>query len=107
MELFERARALEAEGHNVVHLEVGEPDFPSAPTVVEAGIRALNGGYTPNTHPRLASHVLRERVSQPDYAETGWGSPVDPERVVVTAGASGGSGTARRVAARSLATKCW
>src|SRR5260370_30169063 len=40
------ARRLEAAGHDVVHLEIGEPDMPTPPHVVEAGVRALRGGLT-------------------------------------------------------------
>src|SRR2546422_5998093 len=45
------ARRLEAAGHKVVHLEIGEPDMPTPPHVVEAGVRALRGGPTPSAPP--------------------------------------------------------
>ena len=45
-EVLVRARALEAQGRDVVHMEIGEPDFPTAPHVVEAGKKALDEGQS-------------------------------------------------------------
>ena len=87
MELMERAKALEAEGHTVVHFEVGEPDFPTAPTILEAGHRALETGHTKYTQ-ALGTPALRQRIAR-YYAEE-IGVDIDPARVVVTSGASGG-----------------
>ena len=64
-----RARALEAKGRNVVHLEIGEPDFPSPPHVVEAAKRALDEGWThygppqglPELRESIAAYVSRTR----------------------------------------------
>lgn len=44
MELMARAQALEAEGRSIIHLEVGEPDFPTADPILEAALRFLSGG---------------------------------------------------------------
>jgi len=87
VELLERAKALEAAGHRVVHLEVGEPDFPTAPSIVAAGHRALDAGATKYTQ-ALGIPELRARIARHyrDWA----GVEVDPGRVVVTAGASAG-----------------
>ena len=81
MEVLARARALEREGRNIVHLEIGEPDFPTPPTVVEAGIRALRDGHTHYT-PALGLHELRAAIAC-RYQE------VDANCVAVTPGASG------------------
>ena len=87
MQLMERAKALEAQGHRVVHFEVGEPDFETAEPVVRAGQAALTAGHTKYTQ-ALGIPELRERISR--YYEESAGISVAPERVVVTAGASGG-----------------
>ena len=87
VELLERAKALEADGHRVVHLEVGEPDFPTAPSIIEAGHAALNGGATKYTQ-ALGIPALRARIAE-HYARTS-GLELSADRVVVTAGASAG-----------------
>lgn len=87
VELLERAKALEAAGHRVVHLEVGEPDFPTAAPIVDAAHRALDAGATGYTQ-ALGIPELRERIAR-FYGETA-GVEVAAERVVVTSGASAG-----------------
>jgi len=84
--LLERAKQLEVAGKRVVHLEVGEPDFPTAQPILDAAHDALDAGATKYTQ-ALGIPALRERIAR-FYAETA-GIPVAPERVVVTAGASG------------------
>jgi aspartate/methionine/tyrosine aminotransferase len=86
MELLERAAELEDVGKRVVHLEVGEPDFATAPNIVAAGVKALTNGQTKYTQ-ALGLPALRETIAR-YYA--GFGVSVDPNRVVVTSGASGG-----------------
>ena len=49
MEVLDRAAAFEAAGATVVHFEVGEPDFPTAPQIVAAGVTALSAGETKYT----------------------------------------------------------
>jgi aspartate/methionine/tyrosine aminotransferase len=64
-----RARALEAQGHSVIHLEIGEPDFPTPPHIVEAAKKALDEGWThygptqgfPELREAIAAHVSRSR----------------------------------------------
>ena len=46
MDILARARALEAQGRSIIHMEIGEPDFPAAPGIVEAGIAAPKAGHT-------------------------------------------------------------
>ncbi len=84
MALLARARALEAQGRSIIHMEIGEPDFPSAPAIVAAGIAALQDGHTFYT-PSLGLPELRRAIaaSYPEAARP------DPARVVVTPGASG------------------
>ncbi|MDD4881143.1 MAG: pyridoxal phosphate-dependent aminotransferase [Gallionellaceae bacterium] len=86
MAILARARAMQAAGRDIVHLEVGEPDFASPEPVVEAGIRALRDGHTRYT-PALGLPVLREAIAG-YYAER-HGVEVSPGRVAVTPGASG------------------
>ncbi len=87
VELLERAKALESAGRRVVHFEVGEPDFPTAQPIVDAGHRALDAGATKYTQ-ALGIPALRRRIAE-HYRHSA-GLSVDPDRVVVTAGASAG-----------------
>jgi len=84
MEILARARAMEAKGRSVIHMEIGEPDFPTPPAVIEAGIRALGDGRTHYT-PALGLSELRETIAK-DYAPE---VEVNPAHVVCTPGASG------------------
>ena len=86
MTVLERAKALEAQGQKIVHLEVGEPDFVTAPPILEAGRAALAQGYTAYT-PAAGLPQLRERIAA-HYLNT-QGVVVAPERIFVTPGASG------------------
>lgn len=52
MALLAEARHLEALGQDIIHMEVGEPDFPTPTPIVEAGIRALQAGHTKYTAAR-------------------------------------------------------
>jgi len=78
-----RARALEASGKKVVHLEIGEPDFPTAPHIVEAAVKAMRDGFT-HYGPPAGLPQLREAIAE-DAARRGL--RVDPSEVVVTPGA--------------------
>jgi aspartate/methionine/tyrosine aminotransferase len=86
MELMARAQALEAQGRSVIHLEVGEPDFPTAAPILEAAQRFLSGGHVHYTA-ALGLRELREAISS--LYHTRYGLDVSPGRIVVTAGASG------------------
>jgi aspartate/methionine/tyrosine aminotransferase len=86
MELMARAKALEAQGRSIVHMEVGEPDFPTPRPVIEAARRFIAGGQVFYTH-ALGLPQLREAIAA-FYARR-YGVTLDPARVVVTAGASG------------------
>ena len=85
MELLARAKALEAQGRSIIHMEIGEPDFPTPEPVVRAGIRALEKGevfYTPA--PGLPQ--LREAIAA--FYASRYGVKVPASRIVVTTGAS-------------------
>ena len=84
MDILARARALEALGRDVVHMEIGEPDFPTARPIIEAGIAALRAGRTHYT-PALGLPELRAAIA----ASYPPGARPDPARVVVTPGSSG------------------
>ena len=87
MTVMRRAAELEAEGHKVVHMEVGEPDFATALPIVEAAKRALEKGLTQYTSaPGIAE--LREAIAK--RYKLNHGVSIDPNRVLVTPGASGG-----------------
>jgi aspartate/methionine/tyrosine aminotransferase len=86
MAILARARALEAAGRDIVHMEVGEPDFPTPEPIVAAGIAALRAGHTHYT-PALGLPHLRAAIAG-HYGER-YGVEVDPARVCVTPGASG------------------
>jgi aspartate/methionine/tyrosine aminotransferase len=86
MELLEQAKAMEATGIHVVHMEVGEPDFPSPSLVKDAALEALAGNRTFYTH-SLGLRELRDRISS--YYQDEQGISVSPERIVVTNGTSG------------------
>ncbi|HEX5165406.1 MAG TPA: pyridoxal phosphate-dependent aminotransferase [Thermomicrobiales bacterium] len=79
-----RAKALEAQGRHIVHLEIGEPDFDTPAHIVEAGIAALRAGETHYT-PAAGIPQLREAIAE--YTSLTRGVELAPERVVVTPGA--------------------
>jgi aspartate/methionine/tyrosine aminotransferase len=85
MEVMERAFALERAGTPVIHLEIGEPDFPPPPAAVEACARALRAGETHYTDSRGLAE-LREAIAA-DHSRR-FGVSVDPQRVIVTSGTS-------------------
>ncbi len=85
VEVFERAEELERQGHDVVHLEFGEPDFETPGVIREAAIRAIREGRTKYTH-SLGILPLREAIAE-HYLKT-YGVAVSPDQVLVTAGTS-------------------
>ena len=85
MEVQTAARAIEAAGRDVVHMEIGEPDFPTPQPVLDAAARALAKGDFYYTS-ALGISALREAIAQ-HYTDH-YGASVDPSRVVVTAGSS-------------------
>jgi aspartate aminotransferase len=83
-EVLVRARALEAQGRNVVHLEIGEPDFATPPHITEAAVQALKGGAT-HYGPSGGIPELREAIAEDSTKRRG--VRATPEMVVVTPGA--------------------
>jgi aspartate/methionine/tyrosine aminotransferase len=86
MELLTRAKALEAAGKDIIHMEVGEPDFPTPAPIVAAAQQAIAEGRTFYT-PALGLPELRDAISR-FYADR-YGITVPASRIAVTAGASG------------------
>lgn len=83
-EVLAKARALEAHGRDIVHLEIGEPDFDTPPSIVAAGVAALERGETHYT-PSPGVVELREAIAM--YLQERRGVRVDPAQVIVTPGA--------------------
>ena len=83
-DVLARARALEAQGREVVHLEIGEPDFDTPAHIVEAGIQALRAGQT---HYTPAAGLPQLRAAIAAYTSRTRGVELGAERVVVTPGA--------------------
>jgi aspartate aminotransferase len=81
-----RARALEAEGRDIIHLEIGEPDFDTPSNVRDAAKRALDEGLT-HYPPFAGLPELRAAIAED--ATTRKGFPVDPSQVFVTVGGKG------------------
>jgi len=83
-EVLAKAKALEKRGKDIVHLEIGEPDFDTPTNIKEAAVKALYAGYThyvpaaglPELRKTIAEHISKTRNIE-----------VDPEEVVVTPGA--------------------
>ena len=110
-EVLARAKAMEAAGTPVIHLEIGEPDFPTAGHITEAAVEALHAGHT-HYVPAPGIPALREAVAA--FLERTGRMRVSPDRVVVTPGAKpimfftilalAGPGT--RCSIRTRASRC-
>ncbi len=85
MDVMEKAAELARQGIDIVHLEVGEPDFDAPACVTEAVTRALRDGFTHYTH-SLGVWELREAICA--YYHDTYNVSVDPDQVVVTSGSS-------------------
>lgn len=86
VELLTRARQLEAEGRDIIHMEVGEPDFPTPEPISRAACAAINAGRTLYTQ-ALGLPELRQAISA--FYQTRYGVCVPASRIAVTNGASG------------------
>ena len=82
-EVLNKARALERQGRNIIHLEIGEPDFDTPSNVVEAAVDALHKGWT-HYGPSAGLPDLRQTIA--DYVSRTRGVKVTPEEVVVVPG---------------------
>jgi aspartate/methionine/tyrosine aminotransferase len=85
MELMARAHALEAQGRSIIHMEVGEPDFPTPQPIIDAAQSFIASGRVFYTH-ALGLTSLREAIA--GYYADHYGVAIEPDRIVVTAGAS-------------------
>jgi aspartate aminotransferase len=83
-EVLAKARALEAKGRDIVHLEIGEPDFDTPPAIVAAGVAALERG---ETHYTQSAGVVELREAIAQYLKERRGVLADPGQVIVTPGA--------------------
>jgi aspartate aminotransferase len=83
-EVLDRARALERQGRDVIHLEIGEPDFDTPPHIVEAACKALRNGATHYTS-SAGIPQLREAIAK--FMSAARGTEISPAQVVVTPGA--------------------
>jgi len=86
MDILAQAKQLEQQGKDIIHMEVGEPDFDTPQPIIEAGIKALKSGKTHYTL-ALGLPALRDAIAQ--WYETRYQVSISPNRVVVTPGASG------------------
>ena len=86
MALLARANELQADGHDVIHLEIGEPDFTTAAPIVAAGQAALSNGHTRYTAARGLPQ-LREAIA--GFYTQRYGVNIDPQRTLITPGGSG------------------
>jgi aspartate/methionine/tyrosine aminotransferase len=86
MELLEKAKEMEAQGEDIVHMEVGEPDFTTPQLVKDEAIKAIVSGETYYTH-SLGITELRQKISA--FYKKGEGLTISPERIVITNGTSG------------------
>lgn len=83
-EVLHRARALEAAGRDIVHLEIGQPDFPTPSHIVDAAFKAVRDGAT-GYAPTVGIPELRDAVAE--YTTASRGVNVTPDHVVITPGA--------------------
>lgn len=86
MALLARANELQAQGHDVIHLEIGEPDFTTAAPIVQAGQAALAAGHTRYTAARGLPQ-LRSAIA--GFYGDRYDLDIDPERILITPGGSG------------------
>jgi aspartate/methionine/tyrosine aminotransferase len=86
MAILQQAQALASKGVDVIHLEVGEPDFTTPEPITQAAIEALKAGKTHYT-PALGLPELRQKIA--DFYQSRYGVTVSAERIAITPGASG------------------
>lgn len=85
MDILEKAQIMEAEGQHIIHLEIGEPDFPTPEVVKEAAARALLANDTHYTH-SLGKLTLREEIAA--YYFRRYGVELSPDQIMITSGTS-------------------
>ncbi len=87
MEVLEKAQAMMSNGEDIIHLEVGEPDFPTPEPVKEVAIKAIRENDTHYTH-SLGKLTLREEIAR--YYWRKYGVVISPDQIIVTSGTSPG-----------------
>lgn len=85
MEILEKAQEMEKSGEDIVHLEIGEPDFDTPECVKDAAFKAMKEGKTKYTH-SMGLLELRQEIS--DYYKRQYNVEISPEQVIVTSGTS-------------------
>ncbi|WP_417542698.1 pyridoxal phosphate-dependent aminotransferase [Methylophaga thalassica] len=86
MDILAQAKKLEAAGQDIIHMEVGEPDFDTPQPIIDAGMKALKDGKTHYT-PACGLPELRQAIA--DWYQTHYQVKVSANRIIVTPGASG------------------
>ena len=86
MEVLRRAKQLESQGRDIIHMEIGEPDFPTPKNIVDAGMKQLSTGNIKYTS---AAGLLELREKIAAYYQYHYGVSVNKSRIFVTPGASG------------------
>ncbi len=85
MDILEKAHDMEKQGRNIIHLEIGEPDFPTPSCICDAASEAICDGKTHYTH-SLGIPELREAIC--DHYGSRYGVRITPDRIMVTSGTS-------------------
>ncbi len=85
MSLMAEAKKLDSQGHKVIHMEMGEPDFSTPQPIIDAGIRALQSGITHYT-PTLGLPALRDAIA--DFYFKEYQVSVDAEQIIITPGSA-------------------
>lgn len=85
MDILERAQELEREGRSIIHLSVGEPDFPTPKAIKESAIQALAADKTHYTH-SLGTFELRQAIA--DHYHKRYKAKISPDQILVTSGTS-------------------
>ena len=86
MRLLARARELEAMGRDIVHMEVGEPDFKTPQPIIDAGLATISAG---NVHYTAATGLNELKLKLTDHYQQTYGVSVNPDQIVITPGSSG------------------
>ena len=83
-ETLAKAKKLEAEGKNIIHLEIGEPDFDTPDNIKQSAKKAIDDGYT-HYGPSAGQMELRQAIANHQTSRQGY--DISPENVIVTPGA--------------------
>jgi len=87
MDVLEKAKELEQKGIDIIHLEIGEPDFPTPKCIVKETLKAIKMGITRYTHSQ-GTYDIRTNIC--NYYKRKYNVSISPEKVIVTTGSSPG-----------------